>query len=227
MTDAFNAANPAAGTKDGDVKGEHLDRSIQYLCQREVLFQGREWRCPACYNRNWVAIGELAKTLTCSICGHEEPAPVSGNWQFKANPFVIEAYRDHGTEAVLWALWRLWERSRRSYYFAPSLKLWVKYPEGSTRCSDAEVDAIAVVDGMVYLVEAKSAGGLGENERAQLVLAAERIRPDVLLVAAMEEESESLKRDVEQIKAELHAGIDVELLTFEAKQLERAPFLLG
>jgi hypothetical protein len=36
-----------------------LRQSVQHLCQREVLFQGREWRCRTCYNRNWIGIGDL------------------------------------------------------------------------------------------------------------------------------------------------------------------------
>ena len=227
MSAAFIAAHPQVREEDEDNiyrDLSHLDRSIQYLCQREVLFQGREWRCRACYNRNWVAIGELAKTLSCSICRREEPAPVSGDWQFKANPFLIEAYRDHGTEAVVWALWRLWDRSRHSFYFAPSLKLWVDYPKhGAHRC-DAEVDAVVVVDGTVCLIEAKSAGGLDEEEVAKLVLAAERIRPDVLVIACMEGSSGSLGRTVERIKAALPTGIAIEAMIFKLEDLERTPF---
>src|SRR5260370_38902193 len=33
-----------------------LDRSIQHLCQRQILFQGREWQCPQCFNRNWATV---------------------------------------------------------------------------------------------------------------------------------------------------------------------------
>src|SRR4029079_2501211 len=98
------------GDRDEDISDvRRLDQSIQYLCQSEVLFQGREWRCESCFNRNWVGINELTETMTCAGCGREEPAPVSGGWQFRGNPFIMEAYRDHGTEALIWALWRLWK----------------------------------------------------------------------------------------------------------------------
>ncbi len=203
----------------------YLERSIQHLCQHEVLFQGREWRCRSCYNRNWVGIDEVRRTLTCSICGREEPAPVSGDWQFRANPFVLEAYRDHGIEAVIWSLWRLADRSKYSFFFAPSLKLWLSYPKSLKDDCDAEVDAVAVVDGKVYLVEAKSSGGLSETQIKQLILAAERIRPDVLLVASMDKSNKALDKSIAKLRTTLPIEIELEILAFSPDQFDRSPFL--
>ena len=31
--------------------------------------------------------------MTCAVCRREEPASISGDWQFRPNPFLIEAYR--------------------------------------------------------------------------------------------------------------------------------------
>src|SRR5262249_42237873 len=57
-----------------------LDRSIQHLCQRQILFQGREWQCRRCFNRNWTTVDDMRGTLECQICKQTEPAPVSGDW---------------------------------------------------------------------------------------------------------------------------------------------------
>jgi hypothetical protein len=118
ICDAYVDQHPAADKSDVEDfyrDDRWLDRSIQLLCQREVLFQGREWRCGSCYNRNWVSIDELGRTLACGICGREEAAPVSGHWHFRGNPFLLEAFRDHGTEAAVYALWRLADRARQSF----------------------------------------------------------------------------------------------------------------
>jgi hypothetical protein len=103
-----------------------------------------EWRCPRCFNQNWVIIDDLSRTLTCEVCRHKEAAPASNDWHFRANGFLIEAYRDHGVEAVIYGLFQLWERSQNSFYFVPSLNLWGDYPEkeGARRI---EIDALAVV----------------------------------------------------------------------------------
>ena len=227
MVEEFLAAHPSPGESGDDSHyrdTKRLDEILQYLCQREVLYQGREWRCRSCYNLNWVSIAGLSKTLRCSICGREEAAPVSGDWQFKANPFVVAAYRDHGTEAVVWALWRLWERSRRSFYFAPSMRLWLKYPDSKGDESDAEVDAIVVVDGKVHQLEAKSAAGLNEEGRRKLILAADRIRPDVVVFGCMEAGG-SLDRVAAEIRAALPSGVALEVLKFDRNALERMPSL--
>jgi hypothetical protein len=228
VAEAYLAAHPRA-SKDDD--GDHyrdeawLSRSIQLLCQREVLFQGRDWRCRSCFNRNWVGIDALTRTMTCAVCRREESAPVGGDWQFRPNPFLIEAYRDHGTEALVWALWRLWDRSRRSFYFAPSLRLWLAYPESTRGTADVEVDAIAIVDGRVHLVEAKSASGVDNREIKQLVIAAKRIRPDVLTIACMDERTSALDQAAATLRAELPEGIAVEVMTFNSEQLDRNPLL--
>lgn len=223
-------AHPTTGEHDPD---DHirdvrlLNRSVQYLCQHEVLFQGREWRCRSCNNRNWVGIADFKRTLVCSVCGRDEPAPVSGSWQFRLNPFILEAYRDHGTEAVIWALWHLSNRSKISFYFVASLRLWLSYPDNPAVENDVEVDAVVAVDGAVYLVEAKSSASLGDGEIKKLLLAAERIRPDVLLIACMAEESPALNRAVERLRSALTSEIKIEVLAFRTEGLDHGPFLPG
>jgi hypothetical protein len=200
---------------------DELDPSIQHLCQREVLFQGREWRCTACFNRNWVGINDLSQAMTCDVCRRSRPAPVSGDWQFKAHPFLIEAYRDQGTEAVIWALFTLWQSARSSFYFAPSLELWL---DGGD-LPDAEVDAVAVVDGQVFIIEAKSSSSIKESELGQLALVCERIRPDVLLLACMDTTTPKLQRAVEKLGRKVPAGVAVEVSFFDPAKLDDSPYL--
>ncbi|GGF62519.1 hypothetical protein GCM10007301_22800 [Azorhizobium oxalatiphilum] len=222
-------AEASDGTEDPDADAYYRDddrlaRSLQRLCQCEVLFQGRDWRCPRCFNRNWIGIEALSRTMTCAVCAREEPASVKGDWQFRANSFLVEAYRDHGTEAAIWALWRLWKGWSRSFYYAPSLRLWRERP-ANDRTADIEVDAIVVVDGRVHLVEAKSAAKLDSNEIDQLITASKFIRPDVLVIACMDAETDGLKRAVEKLRSKLEVGVEVQLLTFDPGELEPGQFL--
>jgi hypothetical protein len=204
----------------------HLDDSIKHLCQSEILFQGREWQCQHCYNRKWVTIDSIGPTLECEVCGRTELAPVSGDWHFRANESVIEAYRDHGTEAVIYALWRLWGRARSSFYFAPSIRLWEDYPE-KPNAKSVEVDALVVVDGQLYLCEAKNSAGLDDNEIAQLISAAERIRPDVILLACLEEDTSAFQSPAKKMEAKLPTGIRLEILGMRPEAFGRGPLLPG
>ena len=108
---------------EGDLT-DMASASIQHLCRQQILFQGREWQCGRCFNRNWVTVDNLRSLLQCEVCGETQSAPVSGDWHFRANGFVLEAHREHGVEAVVWTLWRLWDLARRSFFFAPSMWLW-------------------------------------------------------------------------------------------------------
>ena len=203
----------------------YLDRSIQHLCQRQILFQGREWQCRRCFNRNWTTVDDMRGTLECQICKQTEPAPVAGDWHFRANSFVVEAYREQGVEAVIWALWHLWGAARESFYFAPSMCLWESYPKTRGDGPNVEVDALAVVDGRLYLCEAKSSSGLDNNQIEQLCSAANHIRPDALLIACMDEVSPGLRTSAEALQSRLGAEINVELLKFDADALEKKPIL--
>lgn len=203
-----------------------LNESLQLLCQREVLFQGREWRCRSCYNRNWVPIQELDRTLHCGVCGRAEPAPVEGHWHFRANPFLLEAYRDHGTEVMVWVLFQLADRARRSFYFSPSLKLWCTYPRDARTQCDVEIDAIAIVDGTVWLVEATSGGAFSESELSQIVLASDRIRPDMVVLASTEDAKTGLERAVTRLQSMIRSSVTtVDAWTFDPHQLDRRPIL--
>ena len=155
----------------------------------------------------------------------EEPAPVDEGWQFRANQFLIDAFRDHGTEALIWALWRLWNNSRQSFYYTPSLRLWADWPQTTRGTADVEVDAIAVVDGLVHLVEAKSSSRLDADDISQLVLAAGRIRPDVLVIACMDRSTETLTRAIARLQDAMPKGVKVVLINFDPADLDRSPIL--
>jgi hypothetical protein len=212
-------------TEPDDEDEIDLAKSVQHLCQCEVLFQGREWRCQTCFNRNWVGIQALGRTLTCEVCGRLEPAPVSGDWHFRVNPFMLAAYSEHGTEGPVWALWRLSRRARNSFYFAPSLKLWLERPESEDQQCDAEIDIVAVVDGLVYAVEATTSKKLDEREIERLAVVAARIRPNVLLVTCMAETEQRIKELNERLQAKLPEGVRSEVLAFDPDELETGPFL--
>ena len=208
---------------DDDPKEGRLARSVQHLCQCEVLFQGREWRCQTCFNRNWAGIDALGRTLTCEVCGRLEPAPVSGDWHFRVNPFVLEAYGEHGTEGPVWALWQLSRRARHSFYFAPSLKLWLERPASEDQQCDVEIDIVAVVDGLVYAVEATTSKGLNDGEIERLAVGADRLRPDVLLVTCMAEAEEGIRALNERLQSKLPEGVRSEVLAFHPNELETNP----
>jgi hypothetical protein len=55
-----------------------------------------------------------------------------------------------------------------------------------------EIDALAVVDNELYLCEAKNSDGLSTQDKAKLVAAIERVRPDVLLLVCMDTDAKRM-----------------------------------
>jgi hypothetical protein len=76
----------------------------------------------------------------------------------------------------------------------------------------------------VHQLEAKSAAGLNEEGRRKLILAAERIRPDVVVLGWMEARG-SVNRVAAEIRAALPSGVALEVLIFDPNELERMPWL--
>lgn len=236
MTEEWLAANPQADSTApiAEVESEderyrdprrYLDPSIQYLCERNVLFQGHEWQCRTCFNRNWIGITALSKEMVCDVCGTARAAFVSEEWHFRPNAFLIDAYRFHGTEPLVWALWRLYEAARNSFYFAPSVKLWNDYPRGDGLPWDAEIDAVAVAEGRVYAIEATRSKGLKEDELEKLALIAERIRPDVMMIACTAQTDTAIETLRTRLARRMPIGVEARVAVFRPEDLRRDPYV--
>lgn len=212
------------GNREEFFSSREMDASIQYLCERKVLFQGHEWQCRNCYNRNWVSIGDLSGVMTCNVCQNEALPPVSGGWQFKASGFFVEAYSDHGTEPAIWALWQLAERARRSFYFLPSTLIWFdKYREDGT--NDCEVDLLAVVDGETIAVEATTSKTLKASEIQKLAAFAKRVRPDKLYVVCGANGQPAREQLATKIQESLPEAVKVEVATYQVSSERNDPHL--
>lgn len=226
LLSAFFAENTHLEKENRDeyLSSRELDASIQYLCERNILFQGHEWQCQNCYNRNWVSIDDLCSTMKCNVCKGTAPAPVSGGWQFKTSGFYVEAYSDHGTEPAIWALWQLANRARSSFYYLPSTLIWFDmYREDGP--NDCEVDLIAVLDGETIAVEATTSKTLKAKEIQKLAAFAKRIRPDKLFVvcgAQGQRQRDSLKEKIEEWMPD---GVSVEIATYRPSSDQVDPYL--
>ena len=103
--------------------------------------------------------------------------------------------------------------------------VWTRYPEEDGATPDAEIDALAVVDGALYLIEAKSSASLDSKELDQLVSVSSRIRPNVLLLACMDEDKRKLSPAVEALSRKLDEGIKVESMHLKPDEFHSAGVL--
>ncbi|NKB55964.1 MAG: hypothetical protein GKS00_06480 [Alphaproteobacteria bacterium] len=191
---------------------ESLPQSVQSLCAQSILYQGYEWRCRTCYHLNWNPIGSLKPQTMCEVCGTSQIASVDKSWDFRLNEFLLEALKEHGLLALVWALNRFERRAKETFFFLGPHDLFVEYPRGDSVLPDNEADLICVVDTKVHLCEVKSSRrGI---QISALINVAKRIRPDFVTLAVMEPDSRRLTATFSRLKeALIGTGIEAELMT--------------
>lgn len=199
---------------------QSLDHCLTEMRKRKILFQGHRWLCSKCHNQNWSDLSQLAPLQTCTVCGNVEDAPISPHWLFRPNQFLIDALRDHSALSLIWALAKVAERSRRSFIFVGPR--WYGYEHDSSPdevpSPDAETDLIMLLDGRVIVCEVKATWRqLKSADLPELVSLAKRLRPDVVLLAVMEEASGPSDR-LEEARSELNAAsIDFQIMTLNSR----------
>jgi hypothetical protein len=223
---AYWAQHEAGTTRDewDDWERRSLLASVTYLCQRGILHQGHEWRCPQCFNNNWVSLDAIRRWMICEVCGRTRPAPVADPWYFRLNGFVLEGMREHGLLPDIWCLTKCAERANKSFFFLEPHDLFFTERTASEGEPDAELDLLIVADGVVRLCEAKtSRQGIDIKKLSAL---AQRIRPDIVTLAVMETRSHALTERLTQLQQRLaESEIAAELMTLDNHDIDRSPML--
>lgn len=200
-----------------------LDRCLQALRRRKMLFQGHQWICQRCAHRNWADLAAMAPEMPCEVCRSVTQAPVDIKWLFRPNEFLVQSLRDHSVLSLLWVISELSSRARDSFVFAGPTSFGF---EPASEDPDAEADVLALVDGACYLVEVKNSWrSCGPNDIKDLVEDAKRLRPDVALFAVMAG-GQKRKEEIEKATSDLQAlGIRFELLTTDTTREDDSPYL--
>ncbi|MGC4024176.1 MAG: hypothetical protein QM744_02815 [Mesorhizobium sp.] len=191
-----------------------LPVSVASLCRAKVIHQGYTWRCTQCFHTNWNPIDTLKPQLRCDVCGKTRRAPVNRAWDFRLNGFVLEALKEHGLLALIWTLIRLENSAKNTFYFLGPSELFDDYPHEQQIGPTNEIDLLCVVDGEVHLCEVKSS----ERDIAidPIVTVAKRIRPDVVTLGVMADETPRLRSKLTELTSKLSdSGIRANLLTLE------------
>lgn len=225
---AYWAAHPQQGEPDPNLdwdrhEEESLDACLIELRHRKMMYQGHRWTCGKCHHRNWVDFGALSSELTCEVCTQPTRAPVNIRWLFRPNEFLIESLRDHSVLSLVWVLSALCERSRRSFTFIEPT--WFGFARES-EAPGAEADLLVLLDGRAILCEAKSSWhSLRTTHIAEFVALASRLRPDIALLAVMEEGSGPAADLAAAQKQLADEGIEFELLTLDRYDAGDDPYL--
>lgn len=208
------------GDDDSRVETMEWDRrslapAVQSLCERGILYQGRDFSCRRCHHKSWISIAELKMTIVCEVCKHTEPAPVDGSWNFRLNGFLREALRRHGVGPLFWALSKFRNMTSPTYWFEGPLGIYFDKESVEAGERDTDIDLTIVSGEQVRMCEVKqSARGFREPEKYAAHF--RRLRPDIATIAIMEPMSDKIAAAFAKFEAELVGdNIKAELLTFD------------
>lgn len=204
-----------------------LTRSLDGLCREGVFHQGYSWACRHCAYRNWTALDALRMTLECQVCHQEHNTPIDLKFDFRLNEFLATCIREHDTLSVIWALGELQRQEMASsFIFAPQMELFRKWPDDQNIRADREIDILCVIGGKVVVGEVKaSLSEIDRNELDNLIAVTGDIRPDIVVIGAMEGEKQNLDSKLAEVREKVGPGIEVKGLLGDKDGNDVEPYL--
>lgn len=202
-----------------------LRNSVQTLCSLGVLHQGYEHACPRCLHKSWIAISDLEATVACEVCGDDHPAPVDKSWQFRLNGFLREALQRHGIGPLFWVLGRFQRHSGSSFWFEGPLNIFFDDDAALADKPATDIDLTMIDNGMVRMCEVKQSERQFTDPEG-LACTMLKLRPDIAMVAIMEEYSDKIQRKFARFSKILEqSGIKSELITLDSEvDINRSPY---
>lgn len=196
---------------------ESLRESVQSLCQLGVLHQGYENKCRKCLHRSWIAINDLKAQIACEVCGDIRLAPVDSPWQFRLNGFLRESLQRHGVGPLFWVLGRLQRYNASSFWFEGPLNIYFDQTADNLGEPDTDIDLTMIDNGLVRMCEVKQSER-NFTDPAELAKTMAKLRPDIAMIAVMEEDSPALQKKYSVFCDALEGtGVKPELLVLDVE----------
>jgi hypothetical protein len=153
-----------------------------------------------CGSRIWREISELEREFNCTGCGAIVRSPVEPTWYYRLNTLVRSAITEHGTVALIHALAEAREQARHSFIYSPGLEFYESFEDTKPV---AEIDAICLVDGYLWIGEVKTnASEFKPQEMQKLLREAQKMNADKAFVYALEGNQEALSRRCAEVSKE-------------------------
>jgi hypothetical protein len=149
------------------------------LLERGLLVAGYVLACQECSERAWYSTEHVGQTFRCVRCHHQASVISTARLSFRLNEAFYQFVLHHG-DVVTLTLAILRSEAEESFLYLPETTL-----DDGTR--SREIDAAALVDGRLVLVEAKSSDGLTQAEVAWYRYLAIKTRAAALLFATKAE----------------------------------------
>jgi hypothetical protein len=182
-----------------------LRRAIQGFVDAKILRQGTNSRCRHCGSKIWQEISSLKQEFTCLGCGALVHTAVESTWFYRLNTLLRSGIAEHGTVALIAALAQAREKARNSFIYSPGLEFYQNYED---KTPTAELDAICLIDGQVWVGEVKTnAAEFKPKEIDKLLRESKKLNADKAFVFALEGDQDALRRRCEEVSKT--SGIEI------------------
>jgi hypothetical protein len=207
----FRRVHPSISSETVDADAEaaevraDLRKSLQGFVEAKILRQGINSRCRHCGSKIWQDVSSFKQEFTCVGCGAPVHSAVESTWYYRLNSLLRSGIVEHGTVALIAALAQAREEAKNSFIYSPGLEFYQKYEDKSPT---AEIDAICLVDGKVWVGEVKTnAAEFKPKEIEKLLRETVKLAADKAFVFALEGNQDALHRRCEN--AAKTSGIEI------------------
>jgi hypothetical protein len=129
----------------------------KYL-RNNIFYRGFVLHCQHCKNSDWYSMDEITQEFVCHRCRHKQPY-TEENWKegdepsiyYKLNEMVYQGHNNNMIPTIL-ALDTLSSRAEKSFMYLTEIEL---RKDPSSKKPDIEIDIACIIDGKVFIGEAK------------------------------------------------------------------------
>lgn len=155
----FQALEKILGTR------EEVKKLLDQLIPQSLLYRGLVLKCQFCRNSDWFSIDEIAHQFICKRCSRSQTVasrhwrePEEPAWYYKLDEIVYQAHSNNMAVTAL-ALHSFQQKKTDSFMYTTDLE-FSEMPSGPPK---QEIDICCILDGRLYLGEAKKEDSLGAN----------------------------------------------------------------
>jgi hypothetical protein len=131
---------------------------LDTLFEKGILHRGFIFQCKKCSNSAWYPIEEVTNTFKCSRCRTEQiykhehwKHPEEPAWYYQLDEVIYQGLT-HNMHIPVLALRNLKKRAKEGFHYSPEIEI---REDKTSKKPDLELDFVAVIDGEIFLGEAK------------------------------------------------------------------------
>jgi len=135
------------------------EQIIKNLVRIRAMHSGFQLDCTNCNLEEWYAIDEVSETFRCRRCLSIQDRPLSPAISFRLNEALYQAYKSNFAVPAL-TLGLMARLSKTSFIYSPQITLTAGDGQSS------ELDIVAIMDGDLFVGEAKSGNSIARRKIA-------------------------------------------------------------